>query len=112
MRAIGMPLPGLPAPALDELAPVLLAGSLERVAHELELAPVLRLVALAADQLKALKHEIGVGGVGRTVVADALDFPGLVRLPHFRAIHAELAGKPQQARHLVERGLAAVLVER
>src|SRR6267143_3268592 len=112
MRANGVPLPELPAPAPDELAPVLLARFGKRFAHQLQLLAVPLFVALAADQLKALEHEVRVRGVCRAVVADALDLAGLVGFPHLRAVQAELAGETQQARHFVERSLAPVLVER
>src|SRR5690348_2501402 len=88
MRAVGMPR-GASVPAADELAPVLLARLGERFTNQPELARVPLLVALAADQLKALKQEIGVRSVGRAVVPDALDSPGLVLLPHLRAVHAQ-----------------------
>src|SRR5262245_20517910 len=110
MWAIGMPRRS--APALDELAPVLLARFRKRIPHELNLAAVPLLVAHAADELKALEYQIGVRGVGGAVVTDRLDPAGLIRLPHFRAVEPQLAREPQKPRQLVELNIVSLLVHR
>src|SRR5439155_24933742 len=100
------------APPADELAPVGLFGMGERVPDQLQLAPVERLVAGAAQKLETLENEVGVGHVGFAILPDIVDLSRLIRFPDLRSVHPQLSGKSEQARNLVERRLAAILVKR
>src|SRR5947207_15969397 len=84
----------------------------ERVPDQLQLAPVERLVAGAAQKLETLENEVGVGHVGFAILPDIVDLSRLIRFPDLRSVHPQLSGKSEQARNLVERRLAAILVKR
>src|SRR6266581_4892168 len=83
----------------------------ERVPDQLQLAPVERLVAGAAQKLEAQENEIGVGHVRFAITPDIVDPSRLVRFPDLRSVHSDLARKSQEPGQLVQLHVIPRLVE-
>src|SRR5579885_1095363 len=97
-------------PGVEEFCEVRLVLTAQIVAQPPALRGMGRAGEPAAHQFEAQENKIGVEHIGLAVLAD-LRKPALsIGLPHPAAVHAQLAGKTQQARDLVERGGAARLI--
>src|SRR4051812_36199265 len=96
-------------PGIQEFAPMRALGPLERASCQLAFGAVTVAVEGPAQALHAQVHEVRVGSVGLAVGADALDAAVKPRVPHFRAVHAELARQAAELRHLVEGRIRARL---
>src|SRR5213592_3431962 len=83
----------------------------ERVTDQLQLAPVERLVAGAAQELETLEDKIGVGHVRFAILPDVVDLSRLIRFPDLRSVHSELARKSQEPGELVQLHVVSPLVE-
>src|SRR6267378_6957731 len=104
---------GLPgsAPPADELAPVGVIGLAERVPDQIQLAPVERLIAGAAQELETQENKIGVGRVRFAILPDVVDPSRLIRFPDLRSVHSDLARKSQEPGQLVQLHVIPRLVE-
>src|SRR5690606_32766363 len=100
------------SPRIEELEQMRPTGLLELRLELTRLGLVAGTIIEPANELKAQVQEIGVQHVRLAVVADRRDLAALPRLPHFRAAHAELAGKAAKLRRELERRASRGLIAR
>src|SRR4030065_1514589 len=75
---------------------------LEIIAHPPDLRLVALLIEVAAYQLEAQVHQVGVEHIGLAVIANFRQFAGLIGVPHLRTVHAELSAEPEYLRDVIE----------
>ena len=72
---------------------------------------VLVAVQRAAHQAETQVHQISIGRIGFTVVADFFQTAFMKRLPDFTAVHTQFSGEAAQLGHIVQRHIGTGLVE-